>query len=210
DVLIVLRTDVQRQIDVLFKELGIEKTADVDVIFKRVFEQTTDLDTLFRMLDIERTVDLNTVFRGTLQKTVDLDAIFLRTFAKQAIIDIFLKAIITKSFAVDASFLRENIEIQRQVDVLFRRLDLLKSFGVDMTLIKENIVKGFAIDTWFGAFQTYELSRLSRLNVFDISNILNRMSISVVFSIPSLLNRTSVLKAFWNTLLKTASRSTVS
>jgi len=188
DTLIVLRSEVQRQIDTFIKKLDIEKTVDIDALLVLRLELQRGIDTIIQRLDIEKSFDLDAliVLRSELQRQVDT------LLQKQGIeetfnLDTVFNRVFEKTIDIDVALLRENIEIQRQVDVLFRRLDILKSFDVDVTLIKENIVKSFAIDTRFGATQTYELSK-------QVDALFKQLGIEETVSIDTLLRRLDIEK----------------
>lgn len=125
------------QVDALFAKVGIGETADIDTVLKRLdipltaavdalikklgITKTTNFDTLLKKLDIEKTISIDTIINLRIQKTAILDAFFKNTISKQTLIDAVFTSAIEKTFALDATFVRQGIELQRQMDTFFQR-----------------------------------------------------------------------------------------
>jgi hypothetical protein len=116
---------------------------------------------------LPRTATVDAVFKKQdIPLTVDVDALLQKLGILEAFgVDVgFLKTNIIESFAVDVHFGAMLLQtVSRQVDVLFKKLDLTRTFGADSALKKHDIAKSLAADS---AFQKQGISRAFTLDAY--------------------------------------------
>ncbi|PVX27034.1 MAG: hypothetical protein CW716_04365 [Candidatus Bathyarchaeum sp.] len=114
--------------------------------------RTATVDAVFKKQDILLTIDVDVLLQklGILEDFgVDVD---------------FLKQSIVKSFAVDVHFGSLLLQtVSRQVDVLFKKLDITRTFGADSALKKQDITMSLAADS---AFQKQDIPRNFSLDAY--------------------------------------------
>ena len=105
-----------------------------------------------------------------------------------------------KAFLMDVTLKKKDIEIQKQLDVLIRKLGLLRQFGVDVDFVKRDMMKSFAIDTYFGLAVAHVIQKqmdvLLRKTVITQRQVdaLFRKTLSICADVTAVLRKLDILK----------------
>jgi len=187
------KKDIQKtvNVDALMKKLGIEKTTPIDTLFKKLgIPITKNMDALFKKLGIERIANADTLFKKLgMPKTITIDSLLKKSnIPIQKQIDTLFRKTVSKTFLIDVILAGAiTYEVSKQVDALFKKLNLLKTFGVDVDFLKRDIIKSFAIDTFFGATITHVVSK-------QVDALFKRLGISKTFGVDVDLERTILIQ----------------
>jgi hypothetical protein len=177
------------QTNVLFEKLGIAKTLPIDAAFKKS--------------DVPKTYLMDTLFGKTFEKSISLDAALKRlNIPKQWMIDAAFQKAVLKTLLLDTALKKEDVKTEKQLSVLFKKLDLLKQYGVDADFLKKDIVKSFAIDTYFGVVVTHVIQRqidvlLRKTGVTQMQvDALFRKMLPICADVTAVFKKLDILKTF--------------